>query len=96
MITQNKKTTNLRNSGPVSLENGSLKANIESYCKLLSLSSVATNYESAALDAAKAKLSYQDYLYKLLQQQIIDRVDRSVNARIKKAGFKYYSPNKQS
>ena len=89
MITQNKKTTNLRNSGPVSLENGSLKANIESYCKLLSLSSVATNYESAALDAAKAKLSYQDYLYKLLQQQIIDRVDRSVNARIKKAGFKY-------
>ena len=89
MITQNKKTTNLRNSGPVSLENGSLKANIESYCKLLSLSSVADNYEKAALDAAKAKLSYQDYLYKLLQQQIIDRVDRSINARIKKAGFKY-------
>ena len=89
MIKQNKKTTNLRNSGPVSLENGSLKANIESYCKLLSLSSVADNYEKAALDAAKAKLSYQDYLYKLLQQQIIDRVDRSINARIKKAGFKY-------
>jgi len=89
MIKQNKKTTNLRNSGPVLLENGSLKANIESYCKLLSLSSVADNYEKAALDAAKAKLSYQDYLYKLLQQQIIDRVDRSINARIKKAGFKY-------
>jgi hypothetical protein len=51
-----KNTTNLRNSGPVNLENGSLKANIESYCKLLSLSSVADNYESAALDAAKAKL----------------------------------------
>ena len=32
-----KNTTNLRNSGPVNLENGSLKANIESYCKLLSL-----------------------------------------------------------
>ena len=86
---KSKNTTNLRNSGPVALENGSLKANIESYCKLLSLSSVADNYESAALDAAKAKLSYQDYLYKLLQQQIVDRVDRSVNARIKKAGFKY-------
>jgi len=84
-----KNTTNLRNSGPVALENGSLKANIENYCKLLSLSSVSDNYESAALDAAKAKLSYQDYLYKLLQQQIVDRVDRSVNARIKKAGFKY-------
>ncbi len=84
-----KQTTNLRNSGPVAMENGSLKANIESYCKLLSLSSVSENYESQALDAAKAKLSYQDYLYKLLQQQIVDRVDRSVNARIKKAGFKY-------
>lgn len=82
-------TTSLRNSGPVALENGSLKANIESYCRLLSLSSVGENYESAALDAAKTKLSYQDYLYKLLQQQIVDRVDRSVNARIKKAGFKY-------
>ena len=33
-------TTNLRNSGPVALENGSMKANIESYCKLLSLGSV--------------------------------------------------------
>ena len=53
-----KNTTNLRNSGPVTLENGSLKANIESYCKLLSLSSVADNYESMALYAAKAKLSY--------------------------------------
>ena len=52
-------TTNLRNSGPVAIENGSLKANIESYCRLLSLSSVGENYESAALDAAKAKLSYQ-------------------------------------
>ncbi|MEA3642491.1 MAG: IS21-like element helper ATPase IstB [Lamprobacter sp.] len=82
-------TTSLRNSGPVALENGSLKANIESYCKLLSLSSVGENYESAAHDAAKAKLSYQDYLYKLLQQQIVDRVDRSINARVKKAGFKY-------
>jgi len=57
-----KQTTNLRNSGPVAMENGSLKANIESYCKLLSLSSVSENYESQALDAAKAKLPYQDYL----------------------------------
>jgi DNA replication protein DnaC len=42
-----------------------------------------------ALDATKTEISYQEYLYKLLQQQIIDRVDRSVNARIKKAGFPY-------
>lgn len=83
------KTTNLRNSGPVQLDNGSMRANIESYCKLLSLSSVAENYEAAALDAAKTKISYQEYLYKLLQRQIVERVDRSINARIKKAGFPY-------
>jgi len=42
-----------------------------------------------AMDASMSKISYQEYLYKLLQQQIIDRVDRSVNAKIKKAGFPY-------
>ena len=56
---------------------------------MLSLSSISEHYEQVALDAAKAKISYQEYLYKLLQQQVIDRVDRSVNARIKKAGFPY-------
>ena len=66
-------TTNLRNSGPVALENGSMKANIESYCKLLSLGSVMDNYETAAMDAVKTKISYQEYLYKLLQQQIIPK-----------------------
>ncbi len=80
---------NLRSSGPIQLENGSMKDNIDAYCKLLSLSSVAYNYEQEAINAAKTKISYQEYLYKLLQQQIIDRVDRSINARIKKAGFPY-------
>jgi len=79
----------MRKSGPIQLENGSMSANIESYCKLLSLSSIANNYEHMAMDATKTKISYQEYLYKLLQQQIIDRVDRSVNAKIKKAGFPY-------
>ena len=50
-------TTNLRNSGPVALENGSMKANIESYCKLLSLTSVMDNYETVAMDAVKTKIS---------------------------------------
>ena len=81
--------TNLKNSGPVQLEHGSMKKNIEAYCKLLSLSSVGTYYEAFAIDATKTKISYQEYLYKLLQQQIIDRVDRSVNSRIKKTGFPY-------
>ena len=79
----------IRKTGPIQLEHGSMSANIESYCKLLTLSSVSDNYEYMAMDATKTKISYQEYLYKLLQQQIIDRVDRSVNAKIKKAGFPY-------
>jgi DNA replication protein DnaC len=79
----------MRKTGPIQLENGSMSANIESYCKLLTLSSISDNYENMAMDATKTKISYQEYLYKLLQQQIIDRVDRSVNAKIKKAGFPY-------
>ena len=79
----------MRKTGPIQLENGSMSANIQSYCKLLTLSSVSDNYETMAMDATKTKISYQEYLYKLLQQQIIDRVDRSVNAKIKKAGFPY-------
>jgi len=62
-------STNLRNSGPVQLEHGSMNKNIEAYCKLLSISSVAQSYEVMALDATKTKISYQEYLYKLLQQQ---------------------------
>jgi len=83
------KNTQFRNSGPVAIENGSMQSNIQAYCRLLSLSSVLEHYETAAIDAAKSKISYQEYLYTLLQRQIIDRVDRSVNARIKKAGFPY-------
>jgi DNA replication protein DnaC len=79
----------MRKSGPIQMEHGSMSANIESYCKLLSLASISEHYETMALDAAKTKISYQEYLYKLLQKQIIDRVDRSINAKIKKAGFPY-------
>ena len=56
-------SANLRSSWPIRLENGSMKNNIKAYCKLLLLSSVAENYEKAAMDAAKTKISYREYLY---------------------------------
>ncbi|WP_459893831.1 ATP-binding protein, partial [Desulfothermus okinawensis] len=37
----------------------------------------------------KAKISYQEYLYKVLQNQIIVRIDNSINAKIKKAKFPF-------
>jgi DNA replication protein DnaC len=71
----------------IQIDNGSLEENVKSYCKLLSLPVVATCYQKLALEASKAKMGYQEYLYAVLQQQVIARVDNSVNARIKKANF---------
>jgi len=66
-----------------------LDHSIKDYCKMLSLPVVAANYRYEAEEAAKAKISYQEYLYKILQQQIIVRVDNSVNTKIKKARFPF-------
>lgn len=66
-----------------------MDASIKEYCKILSLPVVALNYLHEAEEAAKAKISYQEYLYKLLQQQVIVRVDNSVNTKIKKARFPF-------
>jgi DNA replication protein DnaC len=71
------------------IEKGSMQDNIKSYCKLLSIPIVASSYESIAMAATKAKMSYQEYLYKVLQEQVIARIDNSVNARIKKARFPF-------
>jgi len=66
-----------------------LDESIRDYCKILSLPVGADKYQSEAEGAAKAKTSYQEYLYKILQRQIIIRVDNSVNTKIKKARFPF-------
>jgi DNA replication protein DnaC len=66
-----------------------MEQSIKEYCKILSIPVVASCYQSEAEAAAKAKLSYQEYLYKVLQQQIVIRVDNSVNSKIKKARFPF-------
>lgn len=71
------------------IEQGPMEQTIRSYCKLLSLPVVAQTYETIAMNATKAKLSYQEYLYKVLQEQVVARVDNSVNSRIKKARFPF-------
>ncbi|MBW2650836.1 MAG: IS21-like element helper ATPase IstB [Deltaproteobacteria bacterium] len=67
----------------------SMHQNITEYCKVLSLPVVASTYEKEAEAAAKAKISYQEYLYKVLQQQLVVRIDNSINAKIKKARFPF-------
>ncbi|MEM4722053.1 MAG: ATP-binding protein [Candidatus Methanomethylicaceae archaeon] len=55
----------------------------------MSLPVVASCYEREAELAAKAKSSYQEYLYRVLQQQVVVRVDNSINAKLKKANFPF-------
>ena len=67
----------------------SMEESIREYCKILSLPVVLSCYQTEAEAAVKAKLSYQEYLYQVLQQQIVVRVDNSVNTKIKKARFPF-------
>lgn len=67
----------------------SIQESVAQYCKVLRLPQVAYSFEEEALNASKTKMSYQQYLYSLLQQQVLTRTDNSINARIKKARFPF-------
>lgn len=62
---------------------------IAQYCKILRLPQVAVSFEEEAINASKTKMSYQEYLYALLQHQVLIRTDNSINAKIKKARFPF-------
>lgn len=55
--------------------------------KKLALYTIAGIFEEEAKKAAKTKLSYTGYLQKLVEEEILSKTDRSINARIAKAKF---------
>lgn len=57
------------------------------YLKSLSLNRIRENYATESENAAKAKLSYQDYLYRLVEMEAMSKLDRSINRRIQLSGF---------
>lgn len=59
----------------------------ETYLKMLSLHTMKEIYKQEADNAAKTKLSYQDYLLRLLELEVLSKIDRSINRRIQIAGF---------
>src|SRR4030042_3960096 len=65
------------------------KDTITQYCKILRLPQIASEFEDEAIKASKTKMSYQEYLYTLLQHQVLIRTDHSINAKIKKARFPF-------
>jgi DNA replication protein DnaC len=60
---------------------------IEQYLKVLSLHRISEIYKEEAEKATKTNLSYQDYLHRLLEQEVLSKIDRSINRRTHIAGF---------
>ena len=60
---------------------------IDHYLKTLSLHHIREVYQKEAEKAAKTKLSYQEYLLRLLENQVLVKMERSINRKIQVAGF---------
>ncbi len=57
------------------------------YLRSLSLHTVRNNYRTEADNAVKANLAYPDYLLRLVEQEVLSKIDRSINRKIQIAGF---------
>ena len=63
------------------------QSQIDDYLKILSLHRIQEIYLQEAEHAANTKLSYQDYLLRLMEQEVLSKIDRSINAKMQRAGF---------
>lgn len=59
----------------------------EQYLKTLSLHRIMENYKTEAAKAAKVKLCFQDYLERLLEIEVLSKIERSINRKMQIAGF---------
>lgn len=60
---------------------------IEEYLKTLSLHKINEIYKTESEIAAKKKYGYQDYLEKLLEEEILSKTERSINRKMSIAAF---------
>ncbi len=60
---------------------------LELQLKSLSLTKILAHYQEEAHKAAQEKLSYENYLARLVEMEAMSKLDRSVNAKIHKARF---------
>lgn len=60
---------------------------IDNYLKMLALHRIREIYRQEAENAANTNLSYQDYLHRLVEQQVLLKIERSINAKTQRALF---------
>jgi len=61
--------------------------NLDYYLDTLKLKSMRDNYQKEAEEGLKAGTSYEKFLYRLSEQEVLSRLNRQVQMRIKKAQF---------
>jgi len=61
--------------------------NLKKHLSDLSLKTISAIFEAEAAKAAKTNISYTDYLKKLVEEEVANKTDRSINAKITKAKF---------
>ncbi len=64
-----------------------MTSRLELQLKSLKLTNILAHYQEEAQVAAQQKLSYTDYLARLVDLEAMAKLERSVNARIAKARF---------
>lgn len=60
---------------------------IKEHLKALSLHRISESFLEEAEKAARAKLGYQDYLLRLLEIEVLSKIERSINRKMQIAGF---------
>ena len=60
---------------------------LDGYLKTLSLHKIREIYLQEAESAARTKLSYQDYLLRIVEQQILTKIEGSINRKTQRASF---------
>lgn len=58
---------------------------IRTQLKRISLTTMAQIFEEEAIKASKSEMSYTAFLARLIDEEVVAKVDRSINARISKA-----------
>lgn len=64
-----------------------MTSRLELQLKSLKLTNILAHYQAEAQVAAQQRLSYEDYLARLVDLEAVAKLERSVNARIAKARF---------
>jgi DNA replication protein DnaC len=67
-----------------------LKQQIEQLSKELRLPTFRREFITVAMEAAKEKLSYEDYLLRLMEQEYAARIENRRKAQLRQAGFVQY------